>query len=120
MKRTYIKPFMESEEFVTNEYVAACYLVTCETANENFITHIKPVEDPLDFRPFPGGDGYTEGMYPNGIFYDNRNGEFKHEGHHYSDNELGSWANDQHLINYHEVTSAGILSDGRKYGPNAS
>lgn len=29
MKRTYIKPFMESEEFVTNEYVAACFNVSC-------------------------------------------------------------------------------------------
>lgn len=29
MKRTYIKPFMESEEFVTNEYVAACFFPVC-------------------------------------------------------------------------------------------
>ena len=30
MKRTYVKPVMESEEFVANEYVAACYLITCK------------------------------------------------------------------------------------------
>ena len=29
MKRTYIKPFMESELFVTNEYVAACWKAQC-------------------------------------------------------------------------------------------
>ena len=34
MKRTYIKPFMESEEFVTNEYVAACFKVDCNLCDE--------------------------------------------------------------------------------------
>ena len=29
MKREYVKPVIESEEFVANEYVAACYVVTC-------------------------------------------------------------------------------------------
>lgn len=41
MKRTYIKPFMESEEFVTNEYVAACWLVTCEEG-ESMIVKKEP------------------------------------------------------------------------------
>lgn len=30
MKKVYTKPVMESEEFVSNEYVAACYLFECE------------------------------------------------------------------------------------------
>ena len=35
MKREYMKPVMESEEFVANEYVAACYYVfSCETATK--------------------------------------------------------------------------------------
>ena len=29
MKRQYVKPMMESEAFVANEYVAACYTVSC-------------------------------------------------------------------------------------------
>lgn len=29
MKKTYVKPVMESEEFMANEYVAACWKVTC-------------------------------------------------------------------------------------------
>lgn len=29
MKREYVKPVIESEEFVANEYVAACWWVTC-------------------------------------------------------------------------------------------
>ena len=29
MRKEYVKPVMESEEFVSNEYVAACYWVDC-------------------------------------------------------------------------------------------
>lgn len=29
MKKEYVKPVIESEEFVANEYVAACWVVTC-------------------------------------------------------------------------------------------
>lgn len=29
MKKVYTKPVMESEEFVSNEYVAACWTITC-------------------------------------------------------------------------------------------
>ncbi|MGN0422060.1 MAG: hypothetical protein ACI4EY_04925 [Lachnospiraceae bacterium] len=29
MKKEYVKPVIESEEFVANEYVAACYRITC-------------------------------------------------------------------------------------------
>ena len=29
MKKEYVKPVIESEEFVANEYVAACWWVTC-------------------------------------------------------------------------------------------
>lgn len=30
MKKAYVKPVMESEAFVANEYVAACYTVRCK------------------------------------------------------------------------------------------
>lgn len=30
MKREYVKPVMESEAFVANEYVAACWVVECD------------------------------------------------------------------------------------------
>ena len=29
MRKEYVKPVMESEEFISNEYVAACYTVRC-------------------------------------------------------------------------------------------
>ena len=54
MKRTYIKPFMESEEFVTNEYVAACWLVTCITGNESMIVTEEP-----NFFESPDKDGFA-------------------------------------------------------------
>ena len=31
MKKTYVKPIMEMEGFVPNEYVAACWKLTCGT-----------------------------------------------------------------------------------------
>lgn len=33
--RAYVKPMMDSEVFVANEYVAACYKIKCTTPNRN-------------------------------------------------------------------------------------
>ena len=30
MRKEYVKPVMESEEFVTNEYIAACWTFSCQ------------------------------------------------------------------------------------------
>lgn len=113
MKRTYIKPFMESEQFVTNEFAAACWLVTCETNGENFITHVEPVPDYEDEEV---NDGYTWGLGYDGFgdYYNNKNGEFTHPSHAI----FQDWA--AHKIDYKEVSQAGVLSNGKKYGPNAS
>lgn len=35
VKKIYVKPVIESEEFVANEYVAACYSVTCLGKEDN-------------------------------------------------------------------------------------
>lgn len=49
MKKTYIKPFMESEEFVTNEYVAACWMARCtDTATGLFECDYN--DTPLKFK----------------------------------------------------------------------
>ena len=119
MKRTYIKPFMESEEFATNEYAAACYLVTCLTDpnGENFITHKEPVFDNYDSNR----DGYTDGTLPSGNYYSGK--EFEHAGHQYSYSwlyEVTKWADGQHKVRSTPVTRAGTLTSGKKYGPNAS
>lgn len=47
MRKEYVKPVMESEEFVSNEYVAACWTATClecgteKEAYDNMATGIK-------------------------------------------------------------------------------
>ena len=37
MRKTYIRPEMHSEEFVTNEYVAACWSATCKTFDHYYM-----------------------------------------------------------------------------------
>lgn len=37
MKREYVKPVIESEEFVANEYVAACWVVECNQHGKKII-----------------------------------------------------------------------------------
>lgn len=32
----YVKPCMQSEKFIANEYIAACYMIYCQTPNNNF------------------------------------------------------------------------------------
>ena len=110
MKRTYIKPFMESEEFVTNEYVAACWLVTCETDGESFITCERPSYDAND----DDGDGYTFGVFPPGRYYKDstENPRFTHPGHTTVDTVYYGWA-----IGQHKVKSELISTNN---GPNAS
>lgn len=39
MKKEYVKPVIESEEFVANEYVAACYRITCIGRNGGSFPH---------------------------------------------------------------------------------
>ena len=34
-KRNYVKPILNSDEFIPNEYVAACYLVKCNVKSFN-------------------------------------------------------------------------------------
>ena len=53
MRKEYVKPVMESEEFVSNEYVAACWTITCTNSGKScgFIT---------------AKDKYPEGLEVNG------------------------------------------------------
>ena len=37
MKKSYVRPVMQCEEFAANEYVAACYKIKCTTPNNNSI-----------------------------------------------------------------------------------
>ena len=53
MKKAYVKPVMESEEFVANEYVAACWTLTCitvghECAGKTKIVKAEKLDDIVD------------------------------------------------------------------------
>lgn len=53
MKKAYVKPIMESEEFVANEYVAACWKIICENGEWEY-WYNKPSVDWID----RDGDGF--------------------------------------------------------------
>lgn len=74
MKREYVKPVMESEEFVANEYVAACWEVSC-TGYEASLTHgahsacgptkMQLENDPtFDWGIIQDKDGFASYEYP--------------------------------------------------------
>lgn len=45
MKKNYVKPMMESEAFVANEYVAACWTITCTNSDANACGGIEKIKD---------------------------------------------------------------------------
>ena len=61
MKKAYVKPVMESEAFVANEYVAACKQVEC-SYHGSFIYHDEPTPENDD-----DGFWYYEGFSIGGI-----------------------------------------------------
>lgn len=76
MKREYVKPVIESEEFVANEYVAGCYIIKCKAGEYDIafgqkVTHEyhgsfisvgdKPNPDYYD----QDGDGFVKYLIPN-------------------------------------------------------
>lgn len=67
MKKEYVKPVIESEEFVANEYVAACWIVTCKNhSNESFIYHQDPTEADDEDNFVYISDGFFKGWWYNG------------------------------------------------------
>lgn len=48
MKKEYIKPVMESEMFVANEYVSSCYEVVCRFHNEMITIQELPTKEQDD------------------------------------------------------------------------
>ena len=45
MKKSYVKPVMESEAFVANEYVGACHYVKCKNCDSGFVYKTDPLDD---------------------------------------------------------------------------
>ena len=94
MKKAYVKPVMESEAFVANEYVAACWRVQCIVDGEEFIITTEPTGE-------ADGDGFT---YSDGEwqYWGNR---FKHK------------AENWFLMPFHDVT---VVKKSNGNGPHAS
>ena len=72
MKKVYVAPVMECEEFVTNEYVAACIQVTCKGGSYwgdfNHKAHgsfTYQGEEPIFDNWDKNGDGFVNYEIPN-------------------------------------------------------
>lgn len=61
MKKAYVKPVMESEAFVANEYVAACKNVYCNLHGKSFTYHDEPTPEKDDDDGFWYFEGFTVG-----------------------------------------------------------
>lgn len=63
MKKTYVKPVMESEEFVANEYVAACWRVVCkcESHVDHEMNYVSDKEPVFELNGILGGED-TDGF----------------------------------------------------------
>lgn len=62
MKKTYVKPVMESEEFVANEYVAACWRVVCkcQSHDDHEMNYVSDKEPYFELNGLTGED--TDGF----------------------------------------------------------
>ena len=68
MKRTYVKPVMESEAFVANEYVAACWKVTCDTVGGHSVCNgssaiISDADRETHIKDFGFMDQFPDGAF---------------------------------------------------------
>lgn len=57
MRKEYVKPVMESEEFVSNEYVAACWTIICTNSPSCGVAEVKTAGDSK-----PKGYGESNGV----------------------------------------------------------
>lgn len=117
MKKAYVTPVMESEAFVANEYVAACYRIRCTDGEEGYVDLADdPSFDWLDddedgfgttLSGSFGGDGPRQ--YYTGVI----NGKDPHETYRY-------WLLDGlKTLTYHEIESWEKVTSSDPH-PNAS
>lgn len=106
MKREYVKPVIESEEFVANEYVAACWDLKCNT----------PFCKYNDYNNRIGGDKYTENDFEKCV-EDFNKAQIIHKG---GDHVYETSSKYYHIggIGHHELTC--ILVTSTDEHPNAS
>lgn len=131
MKKRYTKPVLETEEFVPNEYVAACTIVKClggdafwknhDSSGEMFVyKNGYPVFTPSD-KILDMGDGDGDGFYKavGGTYYNGPG--FSHDGTDYGQETK------THKVEYveinrenYETLKANPDYSSLEFGPNAS
>ena len=111
MKRESVKPVIESEEFVANEYVAACWRLTCETPYCNY----------NKYNVIIGGDKYSANDLEQCVNDYNDNNTV-HKG---GDRPYESSSSYYHIGGFqtelaaHHTLTVQLVSSGEKH-PNAS
>ncbi len=63
MKKSYVKPVMESEAFVANEYVGSCWYVVCDQGHTAIVSlpdDSEPTFDRNGLNPDSDGDGFGD------------------------------------------------------------
>ena len=113
MKKVYVKPVMESEAFVANEYVAACYRIKCKGGEEGYVDL---ADDPnFDWLDSSDKDGFGTTLdgpqqYYTGVI----NGKGPHDNYNYWLPFLG-----EKTLTYHEIVSWEKVTSSDPH-PNAS
>ena len=94
MKREYVKPVIESEEFVANEYVAACWHVSCPKEGSGLLDcHYQS----WDIKGADSVEAYVDAH--------SSSGELIHKGTSGSDHNLGS---ENSSLYYHNTFVFGL------------
>ena len=125
MKKEYIKPVMESETFVANEYVAICELVTCKDGGEQFIyvSETGATDGRTSFDQKSFSDDKFDKIFDWGWYYSGTiNGE---EGETNLASLFGNtYPSHAHAVNventYTKFGGESFTFNGKKRGPNAS
>ena len=63
MKKEYVKPIMESEEFVANEYVASCILITCNRSEGKCSKRTDKITGYTDIEAYLTATGGTSRLH---------------------------------------------------------
>ena len=122
--KTYVKPMMESEAFVANEYVAACWYVSCnhrstgaviggtlcEYGTQLYGGDYETFEELANYSSFDvhkGDSSHTYLFWTNGLLDSAKESESSF--YHSSNTALGSFAG-HHLVSY-ELKGNGTSSN---------
>lgn len=124
MKKVYTKPVMESEEFVSNEYVAACWTITCTNSDGSCGKITGKDEYPSGLTINSSGYGIYEGKIGNS---EGCREEIVENDYHINNfwsflKWLWDYINDQttHAEKFHPVEVKTGYEENGTFHPNAS